>query len=128
MADDPWHQQAFVGSLQAASPNTVAAYGRDLAAFVDWAERLGAAGPAEIDRKVLRRYVSYLSTRGYARRTIARKASAIRKYFGWLLARGLVPSDPSASLSVRRDASRRSASPSPESRTSRYARTGRATS
>ena len=47
-------------------------------------ERLGVADPAGVDRKVLRRYVSYLATRGYARRTVARKAAALRRYFGWL--------------------------------------------
>src|SRR4051794_28178872 len=69
--DSPWRIEAFVASLTAASPNTVTAYRGDVAAFVEWAERLGLAGPEGVDRKVLRRYLAYLTTRRYARRTIA---------------------------------------------------------
>jgi integrase/recombinase XerC len=100
MANDPWHRHAFERSLHAAAPNTVAAYRRDVAAFIEWADRLGLAGPAEVDRKGLRRYVSYLATRHYARRTMARKAAGLRRYFGWAHRTGLIPTDPSAGLSV----------------------------
>ena len=67
---------------------------------MEWAQRLGVADPAGVDRKVLRRYVSYLATRGYARRTVARKAAALRRYFGWLRRVGSVTVDPSAGLSA----------------------------
>jgi integrase/recombinase XerC len=100
MASDPWQRRAFVSSLHAAAANTVAAYGRDLDAFIEWADRLGLGGPAEVDRKALRRYVSHLSTRGYARRTMARKAASLRRYFGWLDRTGVVTPDPSSGLSV----------------------------
>jgi integrase/recombinase XerC len=100
MATDPWQRDAFESSLLAVSDNTRAAYRRDVAAFVEWTDRLGLDGPAAVDRKVLRRYVSHLSTRGYARRTIARKAAALRRYFGWAQRVALVAVDPSTALSV----------------------------
>jgi site-specific recombinase XerD len=50
----------------------------------------------------LRRYLAYLGTRRYARRTIARKASTLRRYFGWLLRRGALVDDPTAGLSAPR--------------------------
>ncbi len=100
MATDPWRCDAFESSLLAVSDNTRAAYRRDVAAFVEWADRLALEGPASVDRKVLRRYVSHLSTRGYARRTIARKAAALRRYFGWAQRSALVTVDPSTALSV----------------------------
>jgi site-specific recombinase XerD len=100
MAGDRWHREGFESSLQAVSPNTRAAYRRDVASFVEWAERLELSGPDEVDRKVVRRYISYLSTRGYARRTIARRAAGVRKYFAWLAAHQLVSADPTTSLSV----------------------------
>ena len=106
MATDPWQRDAFASSLLAVSDNTRAAYRRDLAAFVEWADRLALDGPAAVDRKVLRRYVSFLSTRRYARRTIARKAAALRRYFAWAARAGLVGADPSASLSVPAGAGR----------------------
>ena len=100
MASDRWHRQAFETSLHAASANTVLAYRRDLAAFVEWVERLGIHDPAGVDRKVLRRYVSYLATRRYARRTVARKAATLRRYFGWARRTGIVSIDPAVGLSA----------------------------
>jgi integrase/recombinase XerC len=95
-----WDVEGFTRSLTAAAPLTVDAYCRDLAAFVEWAERASIAGPADVDRKVLRRYLAYLGTRKFAKRSIARKASALRRYFGWLTRTGAIPADPSAGLSA----------------------------
>ena len=95
-----WQQDEFLRSLTAASANTVAAYRRDVAAFCDWADRGGASGPDAVDRILLRRYLAYLSTRRYSRRTIARRASALRRYFGWLQRSGAIATDPSRGLSA----------------------------
>jgi site-specific recombinase XerD len=95
-----WGLDGFRRSLTSASAATVDAYCRDLADFVEWAERASLVGPAEIDRKLLRRYLAYLGTRRYARRTIARKASSLRRYFGWLVRSGALAVDPSAGLSA----------------------------
>ena len=96
--DSPWRVDGFVASLTAASPNTRSAYRRDVEAFVVWAERLELAGPAAVDRKVLRRYLAHLTTRQYAKRTIARKASALRRWFDWLRRTGAIDGDPSSGL------------------------------
>jgi integrase/recombinase XerC len=101
-----WQLDAFERSLTASSAATVAAYRGDLAAFVEWAERGSVAGPAAVDRRLLRRYLAHLGTRRYARRSIARKASAIRRYFGWLARTGAIPADPSAGLSAPSGAGR----------------------
>ena len=45
--------------------------------FVAWAERGGCPEPDAADRRVLRRYLAYLNTRGFARRSIARKVAAV---------------------------------------------------
>jgi len=95
-----WDIEGFARSLTAASPNTTAAYTRDLRDFAEWAERASHVGPESVDRKVLRRYLAYLGTRKYARRSIARKASAVRRYFGWLARSGRLPADPSVGLSA----------------------------
>jgi integrase/recombinase XerC len=94
----PWDVGGFVASLTAASPHTRAAYERDLRQFVAWAERGGAEGPASVDHKVLRRYLAYLTTRGFARRSIARKAAAVRSFFAYLRRRGVLAADPSRAL------------------------------
>ena len=64
-----------------------------------WADRLGLAGPEQVERRTLRRYLGYLSTRAYAPRTIARKASALRRWFAWLRRTGVIARDPAAGLS-----------------------------
>jgi site-specific recombinase XerD len=73
-----------------------------LAAFVTWAERLGLRAPVDVERTTVRRYLAFLATRGFARRTIARRASALRRYFGWARRVGAVTSDPTAGLSAPR--------------------------
>jgi len=100
VARDRWRQPDFLASLTSVAPNTVAAYGRDLAAFVEWADRLELAGPDAVDRRTLRRYLAYLATRRYAKRTVARKASALRRYFGWLRRTGVIEVDPSSGLTA----------------------------
>lgn len=93
-----WEVDAFVTSLTSAAPATVVAYRSDVGAFIEWAGRAGIAGPGSVDRLVLRRYLAFLATRRYARRTVARKASSLRRYFGWAARTGRLPVDPAAGL------------------------------
>ncbi len=95
-----WYRDEFLSSLVSASTNTIEAYRRDLNGFTEWVGRREIDDPSCVDRLVLRRYLAYLTTRQYARRSIARKASTLRRYFGWLHRHGLIGSDPSASLSA----------------------------
>jgi integrase/recombinase XerC len=95
-----WDLEGFARTLTSASAATVRAYRSDLAAFVEWAERGSLAGPEAVDRRTLRRYLSWLQTRRYARRSIARKASALRRYFAWLVRTGRLTDDPAAGLSA----------------------------
>ncbi len=95
-----WDLDGFSASLTGVAPATREAYARDLRAFTRWTDRLGLEGPAEVDRRTLRRYLAYLATTGKARRSIARSASSIRRYFGWLRLTGGIASDPSAGLSA----------------------------
>jgi site-specific recombinase XerD len=97
-----WHEQEFLASLTSVAPRTMEAYQRDLAAFSTWGAPQGIDGPASVDRLVLRRYVAHLATEGYARRSIARKASALRRYFRWCERTGLVAADPSHGLTTPR--------------------------
>ncbi len=99
-AADDWELAAFAASLTSASPATVKAYRGDVEAFVEWVGRSGLTAPAAVTRTTLRRYVAHLATRGLARRSISRKASSLRRYFGWLARTGRLAADPSAGLSV----------------------------
>lgn len=95
-----WALDEFRRSIQSCAPATVTAYTADIDAFVAWAARGAIAAPGEVDRLLLRRYLAYLSTRGYGRASIARKAASLRRYFGWCHRRGLVVEDPSRRLSA----------------------------
>ena len=97
-----WHEGDVLASLTSVAPRTVEAYGTDLAGFVAWAERGGVTAPDDVDRTLLRRYVAHLSTRRYARRSIARKVSALRRYFAWAERTGRIPANPSSGLSAPR--------------------------
>lgn len=98
--DDAWALDGFRASLTSVSEATVRAYVADLGAFVDWVARMEVSTPTAVDRTMLRRYIGSLTTRGLARRTIARKASALRRYFAWATRSGHLSADPSAGLSA----------------------------
>jgi integrase/recombinase XerC len=93
-----WRIEQFTSSLTSASPNTVSAYHGDVVGFVEWCRRGGVQGPAEVDRLLLRRYVGFLATRQFAKRTVARKVSALRRYFGYLVRTGDLHADPTVAL------------------------------
>ncbi len=95
-----WQLDDFERSLTASSPNTVAAYRRDLNGFVEWAERAGFDGPQRVTRLDLRRFLAYLTTRKYARTSIARKASSLRRYFAWLRRINVLATDPAVTLTA----------------------------
>ena len=75
------HAAEFVHSLTGVTPATAAVYRRDLDAFTEWLVETGIDEITDVDRRVLRRYLAHLDHRGYARRTIARKMSSLRRYF-----------------------------------------------
>ncbi len=93
-----WRLDEFVEALTGSAANTVAAYRSDLSLFAEWVERSSITSPADVDRLLLRRYVASLTTRRFAKRTIARKVAALRRYFAFLRQRGYVELDPTVSL------------------------------
>lgn len=96
--DPSWRTTDFVGSLTAASENTKSAYASDLAAFIGWCASVDVIVPSAVDRLLLRRYLAHLAANRFAKRSIARKAAAIRRYFGWARRTGVVDADPSLGL------------------------------
>ena len=101
-----WDLGAFLTGLTAAAPATVDAYRRDLRDFTVWAAEHGIAGPVEVDRKVLRRYLVALADRQLAPRTVARRVSALRRYFAWCTRSGVLSADPSLTLRAPRGTGR----------------------
>ena len=98
---DPWRIDDFATSLTRASQNTTTAYRTDVRDFANWCADEGSDAidePRGVDRIALRRYLAHLGAEGFAKRSIARKASALRRYFAWARRSGLVASDPSLGL------------------------------
>lgn len=96
--DPAWRTIDFIASLTSASDNTKSAYASDLSSFVEWCVSADASSPASVDRLLLRRYLAHLAATGFAKRSIARKAAALRRYFGWARRAGVVVTDPSLGL------------------------------
>jgi len=101
-----WPVDQFVWSLTAVSDHTVRAYAHDVGEFVAWSERGGCAAPDRLDHRTLRRYLAYLTTRGFSRPTIARKAASVRAYTRWLCRRGLMEADPGRYLTTPKGVAR----------------------
>ena len=83
-----------LGDERNLSSHTVDAYRRDLAQFLAYCDRAGLAGLGSVDRRLVRRYLAYLDTRGYARRSVARKASAVRSFLADAVRRGRLAANP----------------------------------
>lgn len=87
-----------LGSERDLSPHTLKAYRADLKRFVEHCRRASCARIADVDRSLLRAYLAGLTHRGYKRRTIARKLSAVRSLFAWAVRTGRIPADPTVEL------------------------------
>ena len=76
------------------SQNTIAAYRNDLTQFVTALRTSsGATGWHAVDPEQLIEYLLYLRSRKYANSTVARKTAAIKSFFHFMAARGLVSED-----------------------------------
>jgi integrase/recombinase XerC len=94
---------AFLDHLRAerqASVHTLRSYEDDLALYSSYLVEVQgpAADPTAVDSVRLRRYSAWLTGRGYAPSTVARRLASLRSFFRFLRRQGLVTSDPSAGL------------------------------
>jgi integrase/recombinase XerC len=96
--ESAWRVESFGASLTSLSAHSVTAYCADVRGFADWVARSGVAGPEAVKRAVIRRYLAYLTTREFARRSIARKTASLRRYFRWLVRTGVITNDPTVGI------------------------------
>jgi integrase/recombinase XerC len=85
------HERAY-------SPNTIAAYGADLADLVRFAATQEVEDVDGLDLELLRDWLWEATERKLARATIARRAAAARSLTGWLHRTGRLPTDPGSRL------------------------------
>src|SRR5438045_4462373 len=83
-----------------ASVHTIRSYENDLALYSSYLQETQgeAADPTAVDVVRLRRYSAWLTGRGDAPSTVARRLASLRSFFRFLRREGLVPVDPSTGL------------------------------
>lgn len=88
----------MLAAEQGAGPNTLDAYRRDL---TDFSEFLGRVGHSFVDAETqtLRDYLADLDSRGFKSTSVARRLSAMRHLYRFLLNERIRSEDPAAILS-----------------------------
>ena len=88
----------MLAAEQGAGPNTLDAYRRDLTDFSEFLARKGQSF-AKAETQALRDYLADLDTRGFKSSSVARRLSAMRHLFRFLLNERIRSDDPAAILS-----------------------------
>jgi len=92
----------YINYLEAeknASPYTVRNYTNDLLDFFDFLRAKKISSLKEVDRHTLRGYLSHLVEQSFAKPSIARKLSAIRSFYRYLLREDMISASPAATTS-----------------------------
>jgi integrase/recombinase XerD len=88
----------FLALERGASPNTVAAYRRDILHLVQFLEGRGVLAPERATTATLRDFIFHLKDLGLAATSIRRHISATRTYYRFLAGEGFVARDPTERL------------------------------
>ncbi len=88
----------FVVVEKGYSSHTVAAYRNDLTQFLTYLVGEGVFSWQDMDRERVQKYVLYLKQREYAPSTVGRKVAAVKSFFHFLVADGVLRDDPTASV------------------------------
>src|SRR6201991_2691447 len=88
----------MLAAEQGAGPNTLDAYRRDLTDFSEFLARTGESF-ADAETQTLRDYLADLDTRGFKSTSVARRLSAMRHLYRFLLNERIRSDDPAAILS-----------------------------
>jgi integrase/recombinase XerD len=97
MSEDQRHLTAFLEMMTAekgAAANTLDAYRRDLADYVDFLRRSGGIAVAAAGKADVARYLQELSVLGLKPASRARRLSAVRQLYKFLEAEGIVRESP----------------------------------
>ncbi len=87
------------------SPNTVDAYRRDLDQYFEFCRR-ERSDPATTTYRTVRRYLAWLTTRGFARASVHRKAAALRAYYRFAVRIGARADNPATMVQTPKKGSR----------------------
>jgi integrase/recombinase XerD len=94
------HAEAFLEMLaveRGASPRTVESYRSDLTSFEKLVVKQGEVS-SETSTETVRSFMASMGSTGMAPTTMSRRLSALRQYFGFLVAEGIRSDDPTANV------------------------------
>ncbi|HUF53034.1 MAG TPA: site-specific tyrosine recombinase XerD [Dehalococcoidia bacterium] len=93
----------FLSVEKGASANTVAAYRNDLQQLADFiGSQPSSDSWTSIDRSSIQDFILDLKQRGYTETSVARKVAAVRSFYGFLTAEGIVGGNPTEGLTSPR--------------------------
>src|SRR5690349_15904102 len=102
MDDHIGHFLSFMSVEKGASGNTVSAYKNDLQQFDSYITGIAGNGKARewelLERGLILEYLVALKKKNYAEATVARKVAAIKSFFQYMQAEGLIRRNPAESL------------------------------
>jgi len=102
MDDRIGHFLGFLSAEKGASDNTIAAYKNDLSQFQGYLATIKLNGAAmdwgRVNKDVIVSYVQELKGRRYAEASVARKVAAVKSFFQFLQAEGVITGNPTESL------------------------------
>lgn len=87
---------AYLSVERGASPNTIDAYRRDLAAYLEVLAGRGVTGPDEVTRDDIAAFVGALRERGLAPSSVERKVAAVKSFHRFLVRDGHTENHPTA--------------------------------
>ena len=79
------------------SPHTIDAYRRDLGALSQWAREQGIEA-VDAQAEQLRAFIAAEHRRGLSPKSLQRRLSACRSFYGWLLKHGRIKASPAAAI------------------------------
>ena len=94
------HVIEFLDMLAAergASPNTIEAYGSDLDGFLQYLSEAGG-GPLTTTTRHIQGYIAMIANAGQAPTSRSRRLSAIKQFYRFLFAEGVIEADPTSGL------------------------------
>jgi integrase/recombinase XerC len=84
----------YIKYIKHYSPHTVLAYQKDLEQFFSYSGFDSGSGESDVNAQQIRDWMINLLETGHTPRTTNRKISALKRYFGYLLKEGIIPSNP----------------------------------
>jgi len=96
----------FIDNIATKSFNTVVSYQRDIKSFVDYLSKENILRLNDVNSKWVQKYAATCHKQGLSGRTIARRVSAVKAWFRYLLKTGVVSENPVVGINVPKNRQR----------------------